>query len=516
MKLKLRDRIKRYIRNWGISEPSEGFRQWMNSWGEGWFGSSSASGESVNERSAMGLAAYFACIRNISEDIAKLPLPVFRKLEPRGRRALPNHPLFGVLNDEFNPEMSAMSGRQTLMAHALGYSGGYAEIVRDGAGRVVELWPLDPTTVSLNRNRFTRQLFYIVQGIELRYDQVFHVHGLGYDGLTGYCLAQVLKDPLGNAIAAQKFAGAFFGNGTATSGVIEVEDAMEEPAFKHLRESFAERHGGARNAHKPVILEQGAKFKPTSTDPQHSQMLEVLQHGTEEVCRLFRMPPHKIQHLLRATFTNIEMQALEYVTDCLLGPCVNWEQEIGRKLLLPRERQSVFVKHNLDMLLRGDTTARTAYYRERFNVGSLSPNDIREKEDENPIPGGDVYFVNSTLIPLEMAAKGEHLKAKQAEQQQKQPAAEKAPQNHSEREHKRDLLARVTAAHTRAIEDALSGVLRIEHDKRQRAAKRIDIGDWKREFYGELHQKHVAERLKPVLQSAQASLAAILEAGAHD
>lgn len=494
---------------------------WFVDWARG--GGPASSGEVVNETTALGITAYLACIKNISEDVAKLPLGIYQRQEPRGRKQLRDHPLHVLLNNEANPEASAMSVREVLTSHALGWGGGFAEIQRRG-GEPIALWPLDPTGVEVRRDTWGEKLlFYSVHGVPMVPRDILHIHGLGHSAYAGWILALLAKDPIGNALAAQKFSGSFFGNGTSTTGTIEVPDAMSETAFKHLRESFFERHTGTENQWRPVILEQGAKYSPTSTEPQKSQMIEVFQHGVEDICRLFRMPPHKIQHLLRATFSNIEMQALEYVTDCLLGWLVRWEQEIWRKLLFPQERKRVYAKHNLDMLLRGDTAARTAYYRELFNIAALSDNDIREKEDLNPIPGGDTYFLNAALVPLEMAAKGEHLAAKQAPAPAKQatpnemPPSEGSPDDNeppasSLVDHRFEIAARIAVAHTAAIREAIAAVLRIEHDKVTRAAKKPEFESWKARFYRENHPRDVRSKLKPAFDALYASLDSVLEA----
>ncbi len=493
--------------NSGLAKPA----QWLIEWAGG---GKSVSGEAVNEKTALGLSVYIACIKNISEDIAKLPLGMFKRVPPRGREAMPNHPVHRLLHDEANEEMSAMSFRETITAHALGWSGGFAEIVRNGAGSPVALYPLDPTCVRVMRDDVDRRLFYSVDNIRLEARDVFHIHGLGYDGLTGYVLSRIAKNVVGNALAAQKFSGSYYANGTSTTGIIEVPDAMSEPAFKHLRESFHQRYGGSNNQHKPIILEEGAKYTPTSSAAKDSQMIEAMQHSIEEICRLFRMPPHKVQHLLRATFSNIEMQAIEYVVDCLLGWSVRWEQEVSRKLLFPQERGKIYAKHNFNMLLRGDSAAQSAYFREMSNIGVFGVNDVRELLDMDPVEGGDTHFINSALIPLHLAATGEHMPSQQpepppAEPAKPEPDEDDAPTN-SLIEHKRELIGRVAAAHTKSLEDSIAAVLRVEHDKVLRASKRDDFKAWAGDFYGETHRNHVSERLKPSIQALCASLETIV------
>lgn len=502
------------IANSTLSNPA----QWLVEWATG--GIKAASGERVNERTALGLSAYLACIKDISEDVAKLPLGIYQRLAPRGRQEMPNHPLSLLFNHAPNEEMSAMTFRETMTAHALGWHGGFAEIIRTGTNQIAGLYPLDPCHVQVMREHTKPfRLYYMVYGNPMPAESIFHLHGLGYDGLTGYIISRLAKDPIGNAIAAQKFSGAFFANGTSLSGTIEVPDGWTVEAFKNFRESFYQRHSGGENQWKPLILENGAKYNTIGSNAQEAQMVEVLQHGVVEVCRLFRMPPHKIAHLLNATFSNIEQQALEYVQDAIYGWLVRWEQEIWRKLLSPAEKKRLYARHCLNALLRADSAARSTFYRETFNIGMHSPNDNRESEDENPIDGGDAYFVNATMVPLEMAAAGEHLKANQPQPaanppsgDQNKTAAEPADTyNASALAHKKELIARIGAAHTRAIEDAVAGLLRVEHDKASRASKRKDFGAWADDFYGKTHRECVIDRLKPSVSALYDSLNAVAE-----
>ncbi len=464
-------KFAKQIFNSGVANPA----RWLVDWAAG--GERSTSGERVNERTALGLSAYLACIKNISEDVGKLPFDIYKRLTPRGRQEMPEHPvdyLLSVGNSTIDPypDMSAMTFRETLTAHALGWQGGFAEIVRNDAGVPMELHPLDPTTVQVLREmEGERRIYYMVSGVRLEKSQVFHIHGLGYDGLTGYILARIAKDPIGNALAAQKFAGSFFANGTVSTGVIEVPAAMTDTAFKHLRESFHARHGGGENAHKPIILEGGAKWSTTSTEPEKSQMVEVLYHGVEEVARLFRMPLHKIGHLQRSTNNNIEQQALEYFQDTLMAWLCRWEAEVCRKLLSRSERKTLYAKFCINALLRGDVAARSAFYTAMRNIGVYSANDIREKEDDNPIEdgGGDTYLVQTSYAPLEMIAEGDHLPINQPDAAGS--GAVEPPQTHPE-----------PAA--RVIEHVIKGAIeyggKVDHDHSGNVAHNgggaIDIG----------------------------------------
>jgi HK97 family phage portal protein len=364
------------------------------------------SGQTVNETTALGFSAYFAAIRNISEDIASLPLKILEDLTPRGTRAHPEHPVQRLFNRAPSDDMTAFTFRQTWLAHALGWKGGFAEIVRDGAGRPTALYVLDPSTVTIFRNEYPPyQVYYEIQAgqtkVQIAEDSMLHLHGLGLNGVTGYVMAQVGKHSLGAALAAQKFRGAYFGNGAVATGALEYPGILKPEAYERLRKSFEARYAGADNAHKTIILEEGAKFTPLSIDPDKSQMIEALYFDVEDVCRWFRINPNKLQHWLRTTFNNVEASNIDHVQDTLLPWCIRIEQEVWRKLLTVGERERLYAKHNLSGRLRGDVASRSSFYNSQFNVGALSPNDIRELEDMNPIgPEGDLYYVNSATVPL--------------------------------------------------------------------------------------------------------------------
>jgi len=468
----------------------------VNWWGFDWTLSDvTAAGESVTPPTALGITAYFAAIRAISEDVAKLPLGVYEELEGGGRRRVADHPVDYLVHTEPNPEMSSMAFREALMQHALGWGNGYAEIIRDGRGVPRELWPLDPTTVSVLR--VGGELVYEVhvppqEPVRLPAARVLHIHGLGADAYTGYGLARLAREALGAILASQKFAAAFYGNGTWLGGVLQHPAALSDTAQKHLRETFEARHGGAENAMRVAVLEEGVTYQQFGVQPDQAQFIETRQFGVEEVARLFRIPPHKIQHLLRSTYSNIEQQSLEYVGDTLMPWIVRWEQEIRRKLFLPTER-TLFVKHNITSLLRADAASRGAFYSQLFNIGGMSINDMREKEDMNPIEGGDTHFVPVNMVPLERALNPT------------EPGGPEPPQPEGDEGAERAALEQLLEAHAPALADAIERLLRVERDKAVRAEKRGNLSAWADEFYA-AHGRHVCDVVRPLLLSfAQAA-----------
>lgn len=385
---------------------------WLLDWSRG---RATTAGLSVSPQGALAIAAYYACLRTIAEDVGKLPLLVYRRLSPRGKERATEHPLYNLLHNAPNSDMTAMTFREVLTHHAVGWGNGYAEIVTDGRGEVSALYPIHPSRVALRRDD-QGGVVYDVYGetvlgardvgrvVRLPSENVLHIKGLGADGLSGYSVAQLAAESLGLSLAAQTFGAAFFGNGTALGGVLEHPGTLSDTAVAHLRESWQTRYGGPENANKPAILEEGMKWTRLGIPPDEAQFLETRQFQVREVARWFRMPPHKIQDLTEATFSNIEQQSIEYVTDTLMPWLVRWEQELRRKLFA--REPDIFAEHLVLGLLRGDQAARAAYYKDLFNVGALSPNDIRELENENPIPGraGDRYYIQMNMTTLDTVA----------------------------------------------------------------------------------------------------------------
>lgn len=381
-------------------------KYWLSELGAG---VSTTAGQNVTVTQAMTLPVYFACVRAISEDVAKLPLITYERLE-RGKKRITDIPLYKILHDSPNPEMSAMSFRETMMASCLTYGNAYAEIVFDSFGVVQALYPIHPTRVQLKRNG--EALEYYVKSnngtyASLSQGNVFHIHGLGDTGIIGYSVAALAAESLGAGLAAQQYGSAFFGNGARPGGILEHPGRLSKEAAENLRKSWQATYSGAANSSKVAVLEEGMKWSALSVPPEDSQFLQTRQFQTEEICRWFRMPPHKIQHLLRSTFANIEHQALEYVTDALMPWCVRWEQEITRKLIPVEFQNTLFAEHLLNGLLRGDQAARASFYFQLFQMGAISPNEIREYENMNPIENGDEHFVQVNLTTLERAAEGQ-------------------------------------------------------------------------------------------------------------
>ena len=375
----------------------------------------STSGKAVTERSAMQMTAVYSCVRILAEAVAGLPLNLYRYTKDGGKEKAIDHPLYLLLHDEPNPEMSSFVFRETLMTHLLLWGNAYAQIIRNGKGEVIALYPLMPNKMSVDRDS-QGQLYYTYQrGTDeairdknqtaiLRPSDVLHIPGLGFDGLVGYSPIAMAKNAIGMAIACEEYGAKFFANGAAPGGVLEHPGTIKDP--QRVRESWQSTFGGSGNANKIAVLEEGMKYTPIGISPEQAQFLETRKFQINEIARIFRVPPHMVGDLEKSSFSNIEQQSLEFVKYTLEPWVIRWEQSIQRTLLSTTEKSRYFVKFNLEGLLRGDYQSRMNGYATARQNGWMSANDIRELENLDRIPseeGGDLYLINGNMLPLHQA-----------------------------------------------------------------------------------------------------------------
>ena len=375
----------------------------------------STSGKSVTERSSMQMTAVYACVRILSEAIAGLPLQLFRYKEGGGKERATDKNLYRLLHDEPNPEMTSFVFRETLMTHLLLWGNAYAQIIRNGKGEVIALYPLMPNKMSVDRDE-KGQLYYTYSRaneeaatmtgntVILKPSDVLHIPGLGFDGLVGYSPIAMAKNAIGMAIACEEFGAKFFANGAAPSGVLEHPGTIKDPA--KVRDSWNSTFGGSANSGKVAVLEEGMKYTPISISPEQAQFLETRKFQINEIARIFRVPPHMVGDLEKSSFSNIEQQSLEFVKYTLEPWVVRWEQALSRALLSITEKPTYFFKFNLEGLLRGDYQSRMNGYAIARQNGWMSANDIRELENQDRIPaeeGGDLYLINGNMLPLNKA-----------------------------------------------------------------------------------------------------------------
>lgn len=326
-----------------------------------------------------------------------------------------------MLHDEPNLEMTSFIFRETLMTHLLLWGNAYSQIIRNGKGEVVALYPLMPDRMKVDRDDNGRLYYeYTVydaddvdgrkgtnkpgRTVRLQPTDILHIPGLGFDGLVGYSPIAMAKNAIGLAIATEEYGSKFFANGAAPSGVLEHPGTIKDPS--RVRESWQNTFGGSGNANKIAVLEEGMKYTPISISPEQAQFLETRKFQIDEIARIFRVPPHMIGDLEKSSFNNIEQQSLEFVKYTLDPWVSRWEQAMVRALLTPEEKKRYFFKFNVDGLLRGDYQSRMNGYATARQNGWMSANDIRELENLDRIPeedGGDLYLINGNMTKLEDA-----------------------------------------------------------------------------------------------------------------
>ena len=376
----------------------------------------STSGKRVNERSSMQMTAVYSCVRILSEAVAGLPLHMYRYTDNGGKEKAAEHPLYFLLHDEPNPEMTSFVFRETLMSHLLIWGNAYAQVIRDGSGRVLSLYPLLPDKMEVDRDEHGRLFYTYTRNtdenpnfseygrVRLRPEDVLHIPGLGFDGLVGYSPIAMAKNAVGMTLACEEYGASFFENGATPGGVLEHPGVLKDPA--RVRESWHAVYGGSRNAGKVAVLEEGLKYQQIGIPPEEAQFLETRKFQIDEIARLYRIPPHMVGDLDKSSFSNIEQQSLEFVKYTLDPWVIRWEQSIQKALFLPQEKREYFVKMNVDGLLRGDYESRMKGYSIGIQNGFMCPNDIRRLESMDLIPveeGGEFFLTNGNLCRLKDA-----------------------------------------------------------------------------------------------------------------
>ena len=466
----------------------------------------SKTGVEVAESTSLMLAPVWACVRCISETIASLPLNVYRRLEDGGKEKYPLHPVHELLHSKPNPEMTAFQFREIAVEHLLLWGNFYAQIIHDGWGKPIELWPLRPDQMDIFRSETDNTLRYKYRPVgtsEIRIfpaTDILHIPGLGFNGVTGYSVITMAREAIGLGIAAEEFACRFFANDATPPTLLTHPGKLSEKAQQNLRDSWNKVHQGLDNKFKFAILEEGLDVKTIGMPLKDAQFLELRKFQRTEICSIFRTPPHMIGDLEKATFSNIEQQSIDFVVNTIRPWLVRLEQAYKLKLFNEREQKRYFVEHVIDGLLRGDSGARAQYYNTMFNTGVYSINDIRELENKNPIPHGDKHFV-----PMNMQELGD----KKPEKEEKPPElpiniekqAESINNGEEVEENNEKEEKRIIDAFRLLAEDVTARIIRREQIAIERAMRRKQFEDVQKyldDFYSEL-PKFIELNMRPVL-----------------
>lgn len=370
-------------------------------------GSKTTAGTVVTPTKAMQVSAVWACVTVRSEDIAKLPVHLYRRRKDGGKDRATKHPAYRLLTAAPNSRNTAFEFKQMLQMQCDLYGNAYAIKEIDGRGQVAALWPVESTKVEiLKAEGDSKDLFYRItlskgNQVIVPGEDMLHIRGNSLDGITGMSPITWQRETIGHAMAAEKYGAAFFGNSAQPNGALVVPSPLGPEAAAALRADWKARFQGPENAHNLAIFDGGMDWKQIGMNNADAQFLEARKFQNSEIWRIFRVPPHKVGDLDKATFSNIEMQAIEYVQDCLMSIMVRWEQALARDLLLDDERAEYFFEFMPDALLKGDIKSRYDAYAVGLMNGWLSDNDIRDRENLNRIDAGDQYFRPMNLVPLD-------------------------------------------------------------------------------------------------------------------
>lgn len=358
----------------------------------------SDTGTIVTEDTAMRQAAVNACVRVLSEDVAALPLRLYRRTADGGKERAVDHPLYEMLMARPNSDMTAIAYRQAVMVNLLLAGMGYSFIEYDRSGRVSALWPLVTTDVERYRDDYG-VLRYRCSGELVPAEYIMPVVGLSYDGITGLSPIGYAREAIGTDIAAEKYGSKFFKTGVSLSGVITTDKpVMSDEAYNRTVNQFREMFAGLERAHGVAFLEDGTKYTPIGINPQDAQFIETRKFQREQIAAIYRVPPHLIGDLEHATFSNIEHQSIEYLQRALLPWLKRIEQAANTSLLTAEERKTLFFEHDTSEFLRGDLVTRSSALQQQILSGQITINEARSIENRNPLDGLDV-----TLLPLNMA-----------------------------------------------------------------------------------------------------------------
>lgn len=376
-----------------------------------WLGSADDLGTVFNgrvtEEKALGIDAVFACVNLYARTLASMPLLLYEKT-PEGKRRAVNHPLYRLLHNEPNPNMTSHNFRKIMEASLKLWGNAYAWIEFDNSWRVKYLWPLLPGNVFPQRSLQTGELFYdavLYNGESRRFRayEMVHIPGLGFDGISGRSPVRQFAETMGFNLDIKSYGRKFFKNGARPSGVLQHPGSLSEEAQKRLERKFDKRYSGIENTGKTILLEEGMTYHQIGVPPEEAQFIESRKYSVEEIARIYGVPPHMIGDLEHATFSNIESQDINFAKHSIVPECVNWEQELMRKLLNDEEQARYEIEFNMEGLVRGDMESRYRAYAIGRQWGFLTADDIRAKENMSNVDGGGITYVPLNMISSELA-----------------------------------------------------------------------------------------------------------------
>jgi HK97 family phage portal protein len=374
-------------------------------WYSPFMGATANSGAEVNEVTALNYSAVYNAISLIAGTVGSLPLHLMRR-KPKSKEYAIANPLYKVLHSKPNEYMTAMSFRECMTAHVLSWGNCFAEKITDFSGNVIELWPIPPNYVEIKIEDGVLTYVVTIENKRWVWDRrkMFHVPGLGYNGINGYSVIQKARETIGLGLASEEFGARWFGSGTHPGVILSHPNKIGKEAHDSLKNDLISKYSGLGKSHRLLLLEEGMKIENIGFSPEDSQFLETRQFQVPEVARWFNLPPHKLKDLTKSSFNNIEQEQISFVTDSILPWLIRFESAYNTQLI-PPESRGLYTKHIVEGLLRGDAESRGNFYHQRFLGGSIKPNEIRSLEDQDPDPNpmADELWVPMNMVPMSMA-----------------------------------------------------------------------------------------------------------------
>jgi len=474
------------------------------------------SGIFVNEDTALKYSAVFSAVRLLSETVGSLPWQELKRLDSGDKEIVTDTNVARIIGKRPNEETYPFTFKETLMAHATMWGNGYAEIERNMAGEPLAMWVITPNRVTVRRNS-NRDIIYEISNNRqdntvIAAKNMFHLRGLGFDGVVGYSVIAHASQSIGLGIATEVYGSSFFGNSSIPSGVLKYPEKLSEEAKKNLKNSFEDAHRGVNRGSVVAVLEEGLDYKSIGIPPEDAQFLETRRFQVTDIARWFRVPPHMIGDLEKSSFNNIEEQSKDFVTNSIVSWALRFEQEADIKLLSSNRAGRFFTKMNLNGLLRGDTQSRFEGYAIGRQWGWLSVNEIRRFEDMNSLPGDEG---NQYLMPTNMTTSEKFLE-EDDEEETEQPVDEAenndvdVDETEGEEETTEDEgLSTTKASYKHLLVECMERILR-------RESHRVDViqaraGGSKDRFVGEIdafyvqHHEYMDKELCATISSILAS-----------
>jgi len=486
------------------------------------FAPSTSAGVKVSEATAIKYLTVYACVSLIAGDVARLPLILYRRLPGGGKERVTDHPLYDILHTAPNPETTSYHYRESALAHDLLWGNHYAQIERNRLGKIMALWQMpNPGGVEVDRDSRGEIVYKWKDANNVEQTagrrEMFHVPGLSFNGLVGFSMIGIAREAIGMGLAAESFGNRYFGEGTHPSGVMilppesQITDAETQKRYIAMMKS---QYAGLGKSHGMMVLFNGEKYQPLTIPLDDAQFLETRDHQKVEICGMYHVPPHKIAlHGQNSNYNNLEQENSSYVDSCLMHWLVRWEQCISHQLLTPEERRGgLFAEFLVDGLLRGDSQARSEFYSRMLQSGAISPNEIREKENLNPVDGGDEYFIQLNMQTLKNARANEEAMQKlndQPAEPEETPAPEEKslPLPKSTKKEIRSLAMRdrlvnnykplfIQAAQQIVNRESLSVARRVKKEQRSDES----LLEWLTDFYNEM-PAFIRSKIEPVMRS---------------